>query len=172
MPPKLQRSSAPDHCNTTRCLSKLHGALLIILSTSSFFSNVNSNTWSLLLLTSNPFTDLHRGLKVLVTASIFSALLVINFAAMGKFLVDNSSTKPNSSPSLAFKDIFCQCFVSVHISIALASRVSQNPSKRKLTANSLQAINCLSYTESSYQQQQLLQPKGSQLVPQRRLLTP
>ena len=64
--------------------------------------------------------------------------------------------------------MFCK---SVHISIALASRVSQNPSKRKLTANSLQAINCLSYTESSYQQQQLLQPKGSQLVPQRRLLS-
>ena len=172
MPPKLQRSSAPDHCNTTRCLSKLHGALLIILSTSSFFSKVNNKTWLVILQTSKPFTDLQRGLKVIVTTSTFKVLLVRNFAAMVKFLVQSSSSKPNSSPSLAFKDIFCQCFVSVHISIALASRVSQNPSKRKLTANSLQAINCLSYTESSYQQQQLLQPKGSQLVPQRRLLTP
>ena len=154
------------------CLSKLHGALLIILSTSSFFSNVNSNTWSLLLLTSNPLTDLHRGLNVLVTTSIFSALLVRNLAAMVKFLEDNSSSKPNSSPSLTFKDIFSQCFVRESIILLHSPLVfPKTPAKEKLTANYLQAINCLSYTESSYQEQQLIQPKGSQLVPQQRLLS-
>ena len=99
------------HCSTTRCLSKLQGALLIIRSTFSFFSKVNSKTWSLIFPTSKPFTDLHRGLKVFVTASTLSARFVKNFAAIVKFLVESSSSNPSSSSSLAFRDKLCQCLV-------------------------------------------------------------
>ena len=73
-------------CMTTRCLSKLHGSLLRILSTSFLLSNVNRILWSPNFWILKPFLSLHSGVNVLAMISTLVALLIKNFVEMEKSL--------------------------------------------------------------------------------------
>ena len=79
------------HYITTRCLSKLQGALFRIFSAFSLLSNTNNRIWSPALHTSNPLMDRHKGLKVFITASTLRALFVWNFTARMNSFVELSS---------------------------------------------------------------------------------
>ena len=82
---KLQSQTGELFSNlykTTKCLLKLVGSLEKIFSTSFLLLKTNNRIWSPMFLTLNPFTTLHSGLKVLITASIFRALFVKNLAAI------------------------------------------------------------------------------------------
>lgn len=118
-------TSLSYHCSITRCLSKLQGALLWILSTFSLLSNTNSRMWSPALLTSKPFFDRHRGLNVLMTASTLNALFVRNFAAIIHSLDDLSSDISRFTSSLSFNERFCQCSARLsHLYFLTNTRVS------------------------------------------------
>ena len=52
------------HWSTTNCLSKLHGSLDKIFSTSSLLSKMNRIIWSPADRTLKPFLNCHNGLKV------------------------------------------------------------------------------------------------------------
>ena len=64
-----------------------------------------------MLRTLNPFTALHRGLKVLITASIFRARFVKNFVAIKNSAVLCYLVTLTLPPSLSFNDILLQCLV-------------------------------------------------------------
>ena len=66
---------------TTKCLSKLHVSLFIILSTSGRLLKTNNTLWSPKARILKPFVKSHSYLKVLATASIFSTRVVKNFSA-------------------------------------------------------------------------------------------
>ena len=89
------------HCMTTKCLSKLHGSLLKILSTSSLLSKVKRILWSPKFWISKPLRALHNGVKVLAMTSTFRALLVKNFATMEYSLTVSSPVRQQPGPSLS-----------------------------------------------------------------------
>ena len=104
---KLKSSSA--ECllylyNTTNDLSKLHGPVDKILSTSSSLLKTKRTLLPPSLLILKPFWALHRGLKVLPTASILSARLVKNSAAMINPCRRQSCLKQMSSPSFSERE--------------------------------------------------------------------
>ena len=68
-------------CNITRCLSKLQGWFLRILSISLGLSKTNNTRCSFWLQIVNPFVDFHNCLKVRAMASIFRKCGVRNWAA-------------------------------------------------------------------------------------------
>ena len=109
---KLKSSSA--EClsylyNTTRDLSKLHRPVDIILSTSSSLSKTKRTLWPPSLLILKQFWDLQRGLKVLPTASILSARLVRNSAAMINSYRRRSCLKQISPPSFSERERQLHC---------------------------------------------------------------
>ena len=65
----------------TTCLSNDHGSVASTRSASVSSSNTKRRIWSPASLILKSFHALQSGLKVLPTASILRALLVINFAA-------------------------------------------------------------------------------------------
>ena len=111
----------------TRCLSKLHGSLAKILSTSSELSSTKSTMWSLALRTLKSYLDHQRGLKVLIIASVFKTCFVRNFATIVYSWETLSFFTANLPPSLSFRDNLCQCFVRFSI---LSISVSQTPNKK------------------------------------------
>ena len=92
------------HCMTTKCLSKLHGSLERILSTSILLSKVKSTIWSPLFWILKPLRDLHKGLKVFAIASIFRALFVRNFAIMEKSKKQSSLVRLHPGPLWTRRD--------------------------------------------------------------------
>ena len=82
----------------TKYLSKLHGSLERIRSTSSLSSNMNRTLWDPSLLTVKPLSALQSGLNVLATASILNARLVKNWAAIIHFFEHLSFLKHTSPP--------------------------------------------------------------------------
>ena len=85
------------------------------------------------ILSSNPFFDLHNGLKVLIIASMLSAHFVRNFAAITNSVEHLFLDKWRPPHSLSFSERWLQCFVRLSISRAMESHthVSQNPGKNK-----------------------------------------
>ena len=94
-----------------RCLSKHHGSVDNILSTSASLSKEKRMIWSPLFLILKPFFDLHRGEKVLAIASIFKVRLVKNLAAMVKSSTACSLFNLSPEPSLSERERELQCFV-------------------------------------------------------------
>ena len=98
-------------CNTTKCLLKLHGSLAKIFSTSFLLSKTNRRMWSPTFRTLKPFTAVQRGLKVLVTTSIFRARFVKNFAVIKYSAELCSLFRFIFPPSRSFSDMLLQCLV-------------------------------------------------------------
>ena len=96
--------SLPYRCRTIRCLSKLHGLLAIIVSTSSSLSKVNKITWLPRFFTLKPFLDRHNGLKVAAIASVFKACFIKNFAAIVYSAEAKFECNRNLGPSLCERE--------------------------------------------------------------------
>ena len=86
------------------CLSKLHGSAERMRSTSNLLSNEKRTTWSPIFLTLKPDLDLHRGLKVLAMASIFSGRFVRNLANIPNSSVAWSLLRHRPGPSISERD--------------------------------------------------------------------
>ena len=119
-------------CMTTRCLSKLQGSLMRILSTSLLLSKVNRSLCSPNLWILKPFLALQRGIKVQAITSTLIAHFVKNFAAMECSVVLCSVVRLQPEPSLLEKVSHFQDWARSSI-VLFTSNCFPNPLKENPT---------------------------------------
>ena len=114
---------------TTSGLSKLHGSVERILSTSYLLAKMKRTLWSPSLWILKPFFDRHSGLKVLAIASMFKARRVKKKAAIICSLDWRSFLMQRSYPSLSERERQFHCFI--RSSIAKNKRTRRKERKRR-----------------------------------------
>ena len=124
-------------CYITRCLSKLQGWFLRILSISLGLSKTNNTRCSFWLSIVNPFVDLHNCLKVHAIASIFRKRGVRNWAA-SKYS-PNLCSLDRVNPTISFSEReklinwFANSFMRMRIGKGPRNKVSpHNPKRTKI----------------------------------------